>query len=79
MNYGGSVGVGLKSKVDIVVNGEAVTTSAVTLAELLAERGYGGQKVATACNGDFVPERQRAERRIAPGDAIEILAPRQGG
>lgn len=63
----------------LVINGEARDVSAQSLAELLGELGYGGQKVATAVNGEFVPERTRAALRLAPGDEVEIVAPRQGG
>jgi sulfur carrier protein len=63
----------------VAVNGEPVETRARTLAALLIELGYGGRKIATARNGDFVPERHRAETLIAAGDAIEVVAPRQGG
>ncbi len=63
----------------IVVNGEARETTAATLAVLLDEIGYGGQKVATAVNGDFVPERARADTRLTPDDEVEVVAPRQGG
>ena len=52
---------------------------AANLAELIAELGYGDAKVATALNGEFVPERARAGTRLAPDDRIEIVAPRQGG
>ena len=65
--------------VSLRVNGEVVETAARTLASLLAELGYGGRKVATARNGDFVAERSRADTPIAAGDAIEVVAPRQGG
>lgn len=64
---------------DIVVNGAAAATSAGTLADLVIELGYGNARVATAVNGDFVPERARGGRPIAPGDRIEIVAARQGG
>lgn len=63
----------------LVVNGEAREALAETLAALLDELGYGGQKVATALNGEFVPERGRAGARLKAGDQIEIVAPRQGG
>ena len=63
----------------VVVNGEARQVSAGTLAALLDALGYGGQKVATALNGEFVPARLRAETHIAAGDEVEIVAPRQGG
>ncbi len=61
------------------VNGETVVTPAETLAELIDSLGYRGLKVATAVNGDFVPERRRASTRLATGDRIEVVAPRQGG
>ena len=63
----------------LVVNGEAREVRAGTLAALLEALGYAGQKVATALNGDFVPARLRAATRLAPGDEVEIVAPRQGG
>lgn len=63
----------------LVVNGEAREAMAGSLAELLEEFGYKGVKVATALNGEFVAERMRAETRLAAGDRIEIVAPRQGG
>ena len=63
----------------IIVNGERRSTAAATVDELLAESGYGGAKVATALNGDFVPARARSGKRLADGDQIEIVAPRQGG
>ena len=67
------------SRLQLVVNGEATEAAATTLAALLDELGFAGLKVATAVNGDFVPERRRAETRLAAGDTIEVVAPRQGG
>ena len=63
----------------IIVNGEPTVAAASTLAELLTSLGYAAQKVATALNGDFVPEKARAGTRLAAGDRIEIVSPRQGG
>ena len=63
----------------VVVNGQRTATSAATLAALLIEAGHGGAKVATALNGEFVAERARAQTRLADGDQVEIVAPRQGG
>lgn len=68
-----------KHGVQILVNGEAVNASVVSLAELLALLGYTGAKIATAVNGDFVPERKRDVTVLAAGDRVEIVAPRQGG
>ena len=63
----------------LTVNGVTQQSAAATLLDLLADLGYGSHKVATAVNGDFVPERLRATQRLASGDTIEIVAPRQGG
>ena len=63
----------------LTVNGAAQQSAAATLLDLLADLGYGTNKVATAVNGDFVPERLRGSHRLVSGDTIEIVAPRQGG
>jgi len=63
----------------IHVNGDAVATRAATLDDLVVELGLAGTRIATARNGEFVPERARAVTRLVPGDRIEILSPRHGG
>ncbi|MFM9941923.1 MAG: sulfur carrier protein ThiS [Hyphomicrobiaceae bacterium] len=63
----------------LTVNGELCEVATSTLAALLIELGYGDRTVATALNGDFVPERARAQASLKAGDQIEIVAPRQGG
>jgi sulfur carrier protein len=68
-----------KAHVHITVNGEATSTHARTLAELVVQLGYAEAAVATARNGDFVARNTRAATTLAPGDRIEIVAPRQGG
>ena len=45
----------------LLLNGAPQDVAAKTLAEALAELGYGGRIVATAMNGEFVPARKRAE------------------
>ena len=71
--------IALPPALALVINGRPLTVSALNLADLLSETGYGDVKVATARNGDFVPERLRASTKLANGDTIEILSPRQGG
>jgi sulfur carrier protein len=73
------VAVETKAALNIVVNGGPVATGAGTLAELLAELGFGPRRVATARNGEFVPDRARAATPLEGGDRIEIVAPRHGG
>jgi sulfur carrier protein len=63
----------------IIVNGEAVMTAAPTLADLVAERGLGDVRVATARNGTFVPEKARASTPLFFDDHVEIVSPRHGG
>lgn len=63
----------------VVVNGETTVTTAATLFDLVTERGLADVRVATARNGDFVPERMRAQTQLQPGDRIEILSARHGG
>ena len=63
----------------ILLNGEPLATEADDLAALCAELELADAKIATARNGDFVPATARAQTRLANGDEIEIVAPRQGG
>ena len=63
----------------IIVNGEARQVEARTLADLCATLGLADATIATAVNGDFVAATDRARRALAENDAIEIVAPRQGG
>ena len=66
-------------QISVFVNGESTATGAATLAMLIAELGYDQASVATAVNGAFVARSARGDQKIAPGDAIEVVAPRQGG
>lgn len=63
----------------IILNGEQAETRAATLGELCLALGHGKDKIATALNGDFVPAPKRAETALKENDAVEIVAPRQGG
>lgn len=61
------------------LNGATLDVDVATLDELLTAQGFGGAKVATAVNGQFVPAPARADHPLAEGDLIEVLAPMQGG
>lgn len=63
----------------IEVNGEGRAVAGQTLAEALAELGWGAARVATAVNGEFVPKTMRAGLILKDGDRLEVLAPMQGG
>ncbi|MEH6632247.1 MAG: sulfur carrier protein ThiS [Halopseudomonas aestusnigri] len=64
---------------NLTLNGEAIITKTSTLAELLDEQGYGDAKVATAVNGTLAPASFRGATELTDGDAIEVVAPMQGG
>ena len=63
----------------IIVNGVEQKLRATTLAQALDELDYGDTVVATALNGRFVAAAARASTALADGDALEIVAPMQGG
>lgn len=63
----------------ISLNGVSQNTSAKNLEELLLEIDLSDAVVATAINGEFVAQNNRAQTLIEAGDQIEILAPMQGG
>ena len=63
----------------ITLNGEPAEVFATTLEAALTELGYGDGPFATALNRDFVPAPERSRAALAEGDAIEIIAPMQGG
>jgi sulfur carrier protein len=63
----------------IHVNGKALDVAAATLAALLRELEYEDGAVATALNQFFVRKSDRGKTPLKEGDAVEILAPRQGG
>lgn len=63
----------------LMLNGTAREIDAQTLADVLVAEGLGTAKVATAVNGSFVPASLRATTDLHDGDAVEIVAPMQGG
>ena len=63
----------------IIVNGDPVEVTEDTLTAVLGQLGYYGAKVATAVNESFVAAAMRDQHRLAPGDRLEIVTPRQGG
>lgn len=63
----------------IIVNGAERELAAITLAQALDELDYRAAVIATALNGRFVAAGSRAATPLADGDALEIVAPMQGG
>ena len=68
----------------VTVNGAGTdvpdgTTVAGLVDGLLRASAAGHGRVAVARNGDVVPRSSWTATRLAPGDAIEVLAPTAGG
>jgi sulfur carrier protein len=63
----------------LTINGESKQAAAQTLARLLEALELDDAVVATAVNGRFVRAVDREKTALRDGDAIEILAPMQGG
>lgn len=62
------------------VNGKSVVFSLGTsVAELLAERGLAGKRVAVERNGEIVPRSEHAITTLIHGDQIEIVIAVGGG
>ena len=63
----------------LTVNGEKQEVAATTIPALLQELDYEGEFLVVAINHGVVQRRRWLEVELKPGDAIEILTPRQGG
>lgn len=64
----------------VTVNGVPTDVpDTATVATLVAERRAGHQRVAVAVNGGVVPRSRWETSALAPGDAVEVLAPTAGG
>lgn len=64
----------------LLVNGEVCPCNPdLTLRQALAAWGYEPQSVAVALDGVFVPRHQYDHLVLKEGQALEIVAPMQGG
>ena len=64
----------------VTVNGApAELADGSTVAELVAVRSRGHDRVAVALNGDVVPRTSWAQTPLSAGDNVEVLAPTAGG
>ena len=64
----------------LIINGQPQTfTTPPDLARVLKAGGYEGMTVAVAHNGTFLPRAAYGSTTLADGDALDIVAPMQGG
>ena len=57
----------------LTINGEARSTSAATIAQLVGELELKPEKAAVERNGEIVPRSTLAEAKLADGDVLEIV------
>jgi thiazole synthase len=66
--------------IDITLNGEPNSlSSSLSIQELVEQIGLDPRKIAVEINREVVPKARHAERRLQPGDAVEIVTLVGGG
>jgi sulfur carrier protein len=71
---------GNKGDCAVIINGEQYTRSvALSVSDLLKERGLQAQRVAVEVNGGIIPLRKHAETMLSDDDTVEIVTFVQGG
>ncbi|GLQ16727.1 sulfur carrier protein ThiS [Maritalea porphyrae] len=63
----------------IIINGQPLEVTGKSLGDVMIELGFVDRRVAVAKNGEFVPQDDWAKTDLEAGDALEVLAPMQGG
>jgi len=67
-------------ELSIQVNGERRNVpEGCTVEELVETLGFEKRRIAVAVNREVVPRAARADRRLGPGDRVEILEAVGGG
>lgn len=66
---------------ECILNGEKTTLPrpACSVYVALQHWGYHADQVAVAVNQVFVPRSHYASAQVSVGDAVEVVAPMQGG
>ncbi|QDH14405.1 sulfur carrier protein ThiS [Formicincola oecophyllae] len=66
-----------------ILNGERYALplgkAPLSLAQVLEALSVEPYQVATAHNGQFIPQGARKARMVRAGDRVEVIAPMQGG
>ena len=57
----------------LTINGKEYELNGKTVAEALAEIGYGEQRVAVELNEDIVPKAKYGETVLSDGDSVEVV------
>lgn len=66
--------------ITLSINGEPRQfQQALSIADLIAEMGLAGKRVALERNGEIVPRSQFASQQLAEGDRLEVVVAVGGG
>ncbi len=66
--------------ISVIVNGDACSLQPdATVAQLLAQLGTAGKRIAVERNGEIVPRSLHATTDLADGDRLEIVIAVGGG
>lgn len=63
----------------ILINGEAIPKTELSLKEYLDAEGYAGKRIAVECNEEIVPRAQHDTFVLHDGDVVEIVSFVGGG
>lgn len=69
----------MQTTISITLNGEPTTTSASTLAELLASITMPSKRYAVEHNGQLCPKSQLSSQALGHGDRVEVVGAVGGG
>jgi len=69
----------MSDTIDIQLNGETRSVSAITLAQLVSELGLEQRMIAIECNLEVVPKSQYHVTQLKEGDRIELVHMIGGG
>ena len=65
---------------NVIINGQPKNFEApLNLYDILEQEELIGMMIAVARNGDVIPKSEYENTEIKDGDALEIVAPMQGG
>ncbi|UCV03369.1 sulfur carrier protein ThiS [Dechloromonas denitrificans] len=65
---------------ELKINGEVRQfPEALTVAGLIGQLGYAGQRIAVERNGEIVPKSQHGSTALVTGDQLEIVVAVGGG
>lgn len=79
-SQGSAAHPGKAGVIEVIINGETrVVHSGTTVAQLVADLGFGDKRVAVERNHEVVPRANHATTELAGGDRLEVVTFVGGG